>query len=423
MASTQYTTLSNGVTVVSEADAAAPTATVGVYTKAGSRLETEYLNGSAAVLLKALAAGAAKAAAAEGVLLTSEVGRETLAVVGVSTDAAKAAAAVAKAVSAPQFSDAVLSAAKASVLAAADAIEANPNAAVLEHLYATAYQGTGFGLPVNGTSDSVPLLQVSDVEAFYGKNYKAGSTVVAAAGNVNHDALVEAIEKQLSLASGSAPVASPATFLGSEVRFRDDTLPKAHFAIAVKGELLASPDYYVAQVAAALLGNFRSTDPVLRLSGAKLAQIVQDYHIVDNYTHFLNLYADTGLWGFAAETLAIESIDDLVHFTLKEWNRLLVLITDAEVSRAKNVAKTALLAKLSLPSAIVLDLGLRTLLTDRKELADLILALIDAITTADVTKWAQTKVYDQDFALSGTGQIEGLFDYLRIRNDMSMMRW
>lgn len=44
---------------------------------------------------------------------------------------------------------------------------------------------------------------------------------------------------------------------------------------------------------------------------------------------------------------------------------------------------------------------------------------IDAITEKDIMDFANRKLWDQDIAVSAVGSVEGLFDYARIRNDMS----
>jgi processing peptidase subunit beta len=45
--------------------------------------------------------------------------------------------------------------------------------------------------------------------------------------------------------------------------------------------------------------------------------------------------------------------------------------------------------------------------------------VIDAVTEKDVMDFANRKLWDKDIAISAVGSIEGLFDYTRIRNDMS----
>ncbi|ODQ78361.1 hypothetical protein BABINDRAFT_162602 [Babjeviella inositovora NRRL Y-12698] len=423
-AATEYTTLSNGVTVATETNPNAASATVGLWVGAGSRSEHQYNNGSSALLQKVLVAANATEAASQGVLLGSQTTRETTAIYAHSTNAnaATAASLIAQIASQPKLDDTTVAAQRELAVQTVEALEQNAPFAVLEHLHATAFQGTPLGLPVNGTTDSIPNLQSTDLEAFYKKNYVSSNAVIAASGNINHAELVTAIEKNLKLAADAAPVTAASAFLGSEVRFRDDTLPKAYFAIAAQGESFSSPDYYVSKVAASIFGDYVATEQTSTQSGSKLAAIVSANHLADKFTHFSTSYTDNGLWGFAAETSDVFLIDDLVHFTLKEWNRLSVSITETEVARGKAALKARLLAQLNSPLAIASDIGLKTLALGRRASAEEIISKVDAVTVGDIKRWSQTALWDKDIAISGTGQIEDLFDYNRIRNDMSMMR-
>jgi processing peptidase subunit beta len=47
--------------------------------------------------------------------------------------------------------------------------------------------------------------------------------------------------------------------------------------------------------------------------------------------------------------------------------------------------------------------------------------VVGAITEKDVMNFAKTRLWDRDVAVSAVGNIEGLLDYNRIRNDMSRM--
>lgn len=74
--------------------------------------------------------------------------------------------------------------------------------------------------------------------------------VFAGAGAINHDELVELAQKHLSkFPTSNDPFGSKpknkATFVGSEVRIRDDTWDDCHIAIAVEGVSNKSPDYWV----------------------------------------------------------------------------------------------------------------------------------------------------------------------------------
>lgn len=419
---TKFTTLKNGVTVALETNQNAPHSTVGVFFTAGSRAETPYNNGVAALTTNILGS-----TQESGLLFSPYNARETNGVLVHSTNekAAEAATLLAKVVSEPlaAIEKADWNAQKRALLAQADALEKNPSAMVLEHLNASAFQGHSLGLPVLGTSDSIPDIEASDSERFLSKHLVGSNTVVAASGNVDHEKLVEALDSALTVANGVKPTIAPASFLGSEVRLRDDTNPKAYVSIAAQGEGLTSPAYYVAKVAAAVFNDFDHASTKAKFTSPKLASMVQDYHIVDKYTHFSNSYSDTGLWGFNAEISNLFQIDDFVHFTLKEWNRLSVSITDAEVARAKNQVKTQILAGLGSTTNIATDIATKVLLSGYRASISQSLDAVDAISTNDVKQWAYAALWDKDIVIAGTGSIEGLLDYNRSRNDMAMLRF
>lgn len=421
-ASTKYTTLSNGVTVATETNPHAQSAAVGLFFGAGSRAENPYNNGVAALTSSVLGHGIEN-----GVLFSSQSTKETNGIIAQSTNGnVKAAASeLSKLISAaPEVIEKTdLSAAKAAQIAQAAALEATPSKMVLEHLNASAFQGYSLGLPTLGTAESIADLEKQDSLRFLEKHLVGSNTVVAASGNFEHDALVEALESSLNIPQGLKPAAAPASFLGSEVRLRDDTNPKAYVSIAVQGEGVSSPAYYVAKVGAAVFGDFDSKSAIAKFTSPKLASIVQDYHIVDKYTHFSTSYSDTGLWGFNAGISNIEQIDDFVHFTLKEWNRLTVSITDSEVARAKAAVKTQILASLDSPVAIASDVASKVLLNGYRASITQALEAVDAISTKDVKNWASVALWDQDIVIAGTGSIEDLLDYNRSRNAMAMLRW
>lgn len=421
-AQTKYTTLSNGVTLATEVNPHATSATIGVYYGAGSRAEYPVSNGIAALTASVLSSGLEN-----GVLLSSDSNKEINGIVAETTNdnITEAAKIVSKIVSNPAeaLEKAKFEAGKLAQIKKAEAIEAIPSQMILEHLNASAFQGYSLGLPTLGTSESIKNLEIQDSLRLLGKHLVTSNTVVAASGNFNHDSLVDALESSLTVAQGLKPSIKPASFLGSEVRMRDDTMPKAYITLAVQGEGYNSPDYHVAKVGANVFGKFDEHSSIAPFTSPKLTSIVQEYHIVDKYYHFSNSYSDTGLWGVNAEISNESGIDDFFHFLLKEWNRLSISVTDAEVARAKAATKTSLLSSLGSSKAITQDIATKVLLQGYRPSIKEALDKIDAIQTKDVKAWAQKALWDQDIVVSGTGKIEDLLDYMRMRNGMAMMRW
>ena len=125
------------------------------------------------------------------------------------------------------------------------------------------------------------------------------------------------------------------------------------------------------------------------------------------------------LWGIYFVTENKTQIDDLVHFTLREWSRLSYNVSEAETERAKAQLKASILLSLDGTTAVAEDVGRQIVTTGRRMEPAEIERVIGRITEKDVMQFAQKKLWDIDIAVSAAGRIEGLLDYNRIRNDMS----
>lgn len=114
-------------------------------------------------------------------------------------------------------------------------------------------------------------------------------------------------------------------------------------------------------------------------------------------------------------------MDDLVHFTLREWTRLAMNVTAAETERAKAQLKASILLSLDGTTAVAEDIGRQIVTTGRRLSPEEVERVVGAITEKDVMDFAKRKIWDRDIAISAVGQIEGLLDYQRIRGDMTRM--
>jgi len=140
-------------------------------------------------------------------------------------------------------------------------------------------------------------------------------------------------------------------------------------------------------------------------------------YLLLTYIHLgLTLFS---LWGIYLVTDTIERIDDLVHFTLREWTRLCYNVTEAEVERAKAQLKASILLSLDGTTAVAEDIGRQIITTGRRLAPEEVERVVGAVSSADVMDFAKRKIWDKDPAISAVGRIEGLLDYQRIRADMS----
>lgn len=428
----EISTLSNGLTVATETNTASNGASVGVVFGSGSASENPYNNGISNLLSKTYkSVGNRQLAASKGAEIVSVVGREyqSYIVNSLPGQLSKSLDLLNETVLAnPTGSENVFEETKRQVLSQLEHFEENDHKArVLEHLHATAFQNTPLSLPIRGTQESVEGLLKSDLDQFAENHFLASNAVIVGTGNVSHQELCDLVEKstlKFNTTKTKPEITKKSTFLGSEVRLRDDTLPKAWIAIAAEGEALSSPDYFVSQVAAQVYGSYNAFEPNSRLQGIKLLDDIQEYQLCDDFSHFSESYRDSGLWGFITTTQNVGAIDDLMHFTLKQWNRLTISVTETEVARGKAMLKLKIANDCAKKNCLVAtELGNLVLNQGAKFNQDEIFRKIDAITVKDVKAWASKRLWDQDIAIAGAGQIEGLLDYMRLRNDMSMMRW
>ena len=119
------------------------------------------------------------------------------------------------------------------------------------------------------------------------------------------------------------------------------------------------------------------------------------------------------LWGIYLVTENKTQIDDLVHFTLREWSRLSYNVTGAETERAKAQLKASILLSLDGTTAVAEDIGRQIVTTGRRMDPEEVERVVGSITEKDIMDFARRKLWDQDVAVSAVGSIEGLLDYNR----------
>lgn len=288
--------------------------------------------------------------------------------------------------------------------------------------------GQPLGRTILGPKQNILSIQRDDLSNYIKTNYTADRMVLVGAGGVDHDELVKLAEKHFSgLPVSANPIKlgqvahGKSDFVGSEVRVRDDTMPTAHIAIAVEGVSWSSPDYFPMLVMQSILGNWDRALGASPLLSSKLSHIVQSNNLANSFMSFSTSYSDTGLWGIYMISENLMNIDDLTHFTLREWARMSMAPVDAEVERAKSQLKASLLLSLDGTTAIAEDIGRQLVTTGRRMSPKQIEAAVDAVSTSDIQRVAKKYLWDKDIAIAALGRVEGLLDYNRVRSDMSSM--
>lgn len=302
---------------------------------------------------------------------------------------------------------------------------------VFDHLHAVAFQGQALGRTILGPKQNILSIKQQDLAQYIQTNYSADRMVLVGAGGVEHNELVKLAEKHFSglpvsqnpLGLGKSSTSAPTRFVGSEVRIRDDTQPTCNFAIAVEGVSWSSPDYFPMLVLQSIMGNWDRSLGSSPLLSSRLSHIVSSNNLANSFMHFSTSYSDTGLWGVYMVSENFLQLDDLVHFTLREWQRMSTAPTEGEVERAKNQLKASLLLGLDGTTATAEDIGRQLVTSGKRKTPQEIESALESITPADIQRVARKYLWDADLAIAATGQVEGLLDYNRIRADTASMIW
>ncbi|POS84608.1 mitochondrial processing peptidase beta subunit [Erysiphe pulchra] len=432
---TETTTLTNGLTVATEYLPWAQTSTVGVWIDAGSRAETDKSNGTAHFLEHLAFKGTGKRTQTQleleienmGGHLNAYTSRENTVYYAkaFNADVPVTVDILSDILQNSKLEPSAIERERDVILRESEEVDKQLEEVVFDHLHATAFQGQPLGRTILGPAENIQSIQRDDLVNYIKTNYTADRMVLVGAGGVSHAQLVALAEKHFSnlpsakLSSALHGEKNKPKFWGSEVRIRDDTLPTANIAIAVEGVSWKDPDYFTALITQAIVGNWDKAMGNAPHLGSSLSSFVHKHELANSFMSFSTSYSDTGLWGIYLVTDKLTRIDDLVHFTLREWSRLCYEVTEAEVERAKAQLKASILLSLDGTTAAAEDIGRQIITTGRRMGPEEIERQINEITEKEVLDFAQRKIWDQDIAVSAVGSIEGLLDYQRIRNDMS----
>ncbi|KAL0902228.1 hypothetical protein ABMA27_000149 [Loxostege sticticalis] len=298
----------------------------------------------------------------------------------------------------------------------------NHNETLFDYLHSTAFQGTPLAQTVMGPSCNLYNFNECTISRYLQRFFDPTRTVLVAVGGVKHEQLMCLACSYLSkLETNKCFDTCEYRFTGSEVRYRDDSMPVANVACAVEGPSFCDPDNLVMDVAANVVGGWDRSQPGGADHPVRVARLASSGDFCDSYKAFNINYKDTGLWGvqFMAPTLKLE---DMLYVVQDQWMRLCTMVTDGEVERAKRELKTNLLCKTESCRGECHDIGRWMLYNGHRPPLYERMQKIDKIFAKEVKEVCSRYIYDKCPAVAAIGQTEGLPDYTRIRAGMYWLR-
>uniref|UniRef100_A0A7S3Q7A4 mitochondrial processing peptidase n=1 Tax=Chaetoceros debilis TaxID=122233 RepID=A0A7S3Q7A4_9STRA len=435
--STDISTISNGLRVASETVAGSETATVGVWIDAGSRYETARNNGAAHFLEHMAFKGTDKrtqqALEVEienmGGHLNAYTSREQTVYFAkvFKQDVGNAVEILSDILLQSKLEPAAIERERDVILREMEEVNKQQEELVLDHLHATAFQGTGLGRTILGPEDNIRSLTRDDLAEYIHTHYTAPRMVIAGAGAIDHAQLCEMADANFG-SLPSAPKAGlesamdPAVFTGSDIRVKFDSDNNAHLALAFEGASWTSEYAFPLMLMQTMLGSYDRASGFGKNVASKMCQEVAEHELAHSITTFNTCYKDTGLFGIYA-VAPDNKLDDLMWYVMGNLVRMVHSPSDEEVERAKVNLKATMLMGLDGNSNVAEDIGRQLLTYGRRMTPAEIFSRIDAITVDDIKATAAKVINDQDHALAAVGGIHELPDYNWIRRHSYYLRY
>ena len=401
----QVTTLPNGLRVASDRMDSVETVSLGIWAGVGTRHETEEHNGVAHLLEHMAFKGTKRRNALEiaqeiesvGGILNAYTGREQTAYYAkmLAPDMPLAIDVLADILQDSVYDEAELERERAVVLQEIGQAEDTPDDIIFDHFQEAAFPDQPMGWPTLGRAEIIGKLPRDVVAGYLASRYRPEQMIVAAAGQVEHDRLVDLAARLLDrLPTGPAPGTRQAAYQGGEHR-EDRDLEQVNVVLGFSGVSYHDPDYYAAAVLSQLLGGGMSS---------RLFQEVREKRgLVYSIHTFSSSYSDAGLFGVYAGTGEKEAAE-MMPVICDEVLKVADTLNEEEVKRAAAQLKAGTLMSREGTSSRCEQLASQLLLYDRPIPAEEVVAKIEAVGPADVARIAR-RIFASTPTLTSLGPV------------------
>ena len=264
--------------------------------------------------------------------------------------------------------------------------EDDPSDTVHEAFSARLFGDTPLGRPILGTVDSINAITREQIHEHYRARYTPEHLVVAAAGNLDHDAVVELVRasfgSHLDRASDPAPPrlhngqAGFGATPGTGVQLVSRSIEQANLVLGCEALARTDDRRFALGVLNAAFGGGMSS---------RLFQEVREKRgLAYSVYSFSAQHADTGMWGIYVGCLPSKA-DEVLAICAEEITRVVDDgLTDAELARGKGQVRGSIVLGMEDPSSRMSRLGKSELVYPRLEPVDEVLTSIDAVTHDDI---------------------------------------
>jgi predicted Zn-dependent peptidase len=408
----EFTTLPNGVRVITEAMPHVRSVSVGIWIGTGSRRETPEQNGLSHFIEHMLFKGTTHRSAEDIARSVDSIGGNLDAFTAkelvcfntkvLDEHLSLAWDVLADLVLNPLFRPEDIEKEKGVILEEIKMEADSPDYLVHEIFSSNFWKDHPLGKPILGTRETVRRFDTDMIRAYYSQVYAPANLLVTAAGNLTHQRLVALVREHFdSLPEGQPTPADNAPVTHARIALRNKkSLEQVHVCLGVPSYPLPHQERFPCYVLNTLLGGGMSS---------RLFQNIRERQGLA-YAVFseLNPYRDTGCLSIYAGT-SLESAPKVVESIVHEFRDLKEHpVADEELRRAKDHLKGSLMLSLESTASRMTNLARQEMYFNRFFTLDELVQSIEAVTAPDVQRIAQTFFDPKQIALTVLGNLENL---------------
>lgn len=403
--------LPNGLCVVTESMAAVRSVALGIWLQAGSRHESDADSGITHFVEHMVFKGTDRLSARDiaceidglGGHLNAFTAKETTAFTARVLDEhwLRALSVLAEMVQRPAFAAEEIEREKGVILEELKMDEDNPDCLLGTVFARSFWTGHGMARPVIGCAESVRSFDRGRLQGFFSATMQAPRVILAAAGSLDHDAVVcEATRLFAGLPGGRGPGQETPPAVTPQIVLHDKpSLEQVHLSLGAEAFPATDARRFAGFLLSTLLGG--------GFSSRLFQKIREEAGLAYSVWSDLSLFSDTGCFSIGAGT-SLEALPRVLEYTLRELSDLKArLAPAAEIRRAKDHLKGSLMLSLESPGARMTSLARQVAVHGRIGSLDEVHEKIEAVTADQVRDIANEWFHGERLALSVLGDLRG----------------
>jgi predicted Zn-dependent peptidase len=282
----------------------------------------------------------------------------------------------------------------------------DPSDTVHEAFAAQLFGGSPLGRPILGSAEAINAITRDQIAEHYAVRYTPDNLVIAAAGSLDHDRVVELAASAFGTEATGTGIPAPPRLPGAGtvvpaggtgVRLVSRGIEQANLVLGCLGMARTDDRRFALGVLNAALGG--------GMSSRLFQEVRENRGLAYSVFSFSSQHYDTGLWGVYAGCLPAKA-DEVLSICQDEIAKVISGgLTDAELVRGKGQLRGSIVLGQEDPSSRMSRLGKSELVYPRLEPLEEVLAAIDAVTHDDIREVAAA-ILSQPKALAVVGPFD-----------------